>query len=386
MAKSSSSSVSSDSNSFNEEEDITEPHKPPPQTSLTTLFKLQSQLLYSLDSLAGGILRKVAAGLLGAAYICFVLFVVMIVAVILGVGLVGLWVEEPISVREKVLFDYSEVNPSATLALGDFGVDLNKKVMMEVPVGQTYYVDLVLVMPESDYNLQVGMFQLVAEVVSTNGHVIDRSSHPCMLRFRSLPVRLVRTCLFSVPLILGIRFETQKITIPILRHKEGFPRTEAIKIIIIPRAGTLFLPQLYDAEMIINSELPWRKELIHSWKWTLYVWTSVYMYIMLLIVLGCWFRPLMFPVIIATYSREEEDHDTNTKVRRERPLLTKEAREVSETLRKWKESRHKRKEMLLHGVAPEADGSSASSISVTRDDSSTTAEDAGDSEFVGFGD
>ncbi|KAL1832156.1 hypothetical protein ACET3Z_001807 [Daucus carota] len=380
MAISSSSSVSSDSDTF------PEPQKPPPQTSLTTLLSFQSQLLSSLDSLAGGVLRRVAAGLLGAAYVCFLLFVVMIVAVVLGVGIVGLWVEDPVSVKEKVLFDYSEVNPSATLALGDFGGELNKMVMREVPVGQTYYVDLLLVLPESDYNLQVGMFQLVAEVVSSDGHVIDRSSHPCMLRFRSLPVRLVRTCLFSVPLILGMRFETQKITIPILRHKEGYPRTEAIKITIIPRAGTLFLPQLYDAEIIMNSELPWKKELIRSWKWTLYVWTSVYMYIMLLIVLGCWFRPLMFPVIIASYSRKEEDFDTTTEVRRERPLLTQESREVSETLRKWKEIRNRRKEMLLHGVAPDTEESSASSISVTRDDSSSTAEDAGDSEFVGFDD
>ncbi|KAL8099694.1 hypothetical protein AgCh_032094 [Apium graveolens] len=386
MAKSSSSS--SESNDFNEQE--TPPQKPPPQASLTTLLKLESQLTYSLfsslDSLAGGILRKVARGLLGAAYVCFVLFVVMIVAVILGVGLVGLWVEEPVSVKEKVLFDYSQVNPSATLALGDYKGGLNDKVTREVPVGQTYYVDLVLVMPESDYNLQVGMFQLVAEVMSSNGHVIDRSSQPCMLRFRSLPVRLVRTCLFSVPLILGLRFETQKITIPILRHKEGYQRTEAIKITVIPRAGTLFLPQLYDAEIIMNSELPWKKELVHSWKWTLYVWTSVYIYIMLLIVLGCWFRPLMFPVITASYSCEEKDHDNSAEVRREQPLLTKEAREVSETLKKWKESRNKRKELLLHGVAPETEGSSASSISVTRDDSSTTAEDAGDLEFVGFDD
>lgn len=92
---------------------------------------------------------------------CFVLFVVMIVAVVLGVGLVGLWVEEPVSVTQKVLFDYSEVNPSATIALGDYKGGLNHKVMMAVPVGQTYYVDLLLVMPESHYNLQVGMFQVL---------------------------------------------------------------------------------------------------------------------------------------------------------------------------------------------------------------------------------
>ncbi|KAK2999653.1 hypothetical protein RJ639_023422 [Escallonia herrerae] len=32
---------------------------------------------------------------------------------------------------------------------------------------------------------------LTAELVSTNGNVIARSSHPCILHFRSLPVRLM---------------------------------------------------------------------------------------------------------------------------------------------------------------------------------------------------
>lgn len=93
-----------------------------------------------------------ARGLLGAA---FLLFVVMIVAVALGVGLVGFWVEEPVFAEENLLFDYSQANPTAVFAMG-FGVEKQ----MEVPVGQTYYVDLVLVMPESYYNVDIGMFQV----------------------------------------------------------------------------------------------------------------------------------------------------------------------------------------------------------------------------------
>ncbi|KAL1803153.1 hypothetical protein ACET3Z_031800 [Daucus carota] len=352
--------------------------KPTWQISLTNLLNHDDYSplfsLYStgLNFISPGILRKVARGLLGAAFLCLLLFLVMIVAVALGVGLVGFLVEEPVFAKENLLFDYSQVNPTAVFA------------QMEVPVGQTYYVDLLLVMPESYYNVDIGMFQLVAEVLSTNGRVIDRSSHPCMLRFRSLPVRLVRTCLFSIPLILGISFETQRITIPMLRHKEGYSRTEAIRITILPRAGTMSLPQLYEAEIIINSELPWKKELAHSWKWTLYVWTSVYMYILLLIVLGCWFRPVIFAVISSCYSHKDGVRDDTMEVRRGRPLLAKESREVSETLRRLKESRNKKKEMLLHEGAPETQpqGSSASSISVTRDDSSITAEDDRDSVSV----
>lgn len=281
-------------------------------------------------------------------------------------------------VRERLYFDYAEVHPNAVLVLGGYS---GTKKKMGVPVGQTIYVSLVLQMPESDYNREIGMFQLVAEVISTDGNVRDKSSLPCMLRFRSLPVRLVRTSLMSIPLLLGITSETQRLTIPMLRHKEGYPRTKAIRITLVPRAGTSFLPQLYEAEILVNSELPWRKEFVHRWKWTFYVWTSVYMYLMLLIVLICCFRQLIFPVMIASFSHNKYDRNTTTESRREQLAGSKDTREILEMLRRWKERGRKRKEML-EGVLPESVSSSASSISVTRDDSSI--EDVGDSESVCF--
>ena len=72
-----------------------------------------------------------------------------------------------------------------------------------------------------------------------------------MLRFRSFPVRLARTFILSVPLLLGIADEAQKIAIDqILKHKEGYARTEAVRVTMIPRAGTAFLPQIYGADSL----------------------------------------------------------------------------------------------------------------------------------------
>ncbi|CAK9159814.1 unnamed protein product [Ilex paraguariensis] len=336
-------------------------------------------------------LRKIGLGFLGAVYVCIVLTMLMFLAVILGVGLVNLWVEEPVFMRESLHFDYTDIHPEAVFPLrsddGGFGGFIKRK-KMGVPVGHTFFVRLVLLMPESDFNLEIGVFQVTAELISTNGVVVAKSGQPSMLHFRSFPIRLMRTLLMSIPVLLGIAAETQKISIPIVKHKEGCPRTEAIRITLIPRAGTSSPPQLYEAEVILNSQLPWRKEFVRCWKWTFYVWTSLYVYLFLLIVLVSCFRPLLFLAITGTTAttrrfREKDLTVVTAKGSRERAKIE---REVSETLRRWQQHRGKRKAMLLHGFLPETVGLSASSISVTREDTSTSVEeDAGDLESVSWG-
>ncbi|XP_058216903.1 seipin-1 [Rhododendron vialii] len=233
-------------------------------------------------------------------------------------------------------------------------------------------------------------FMLTAELISSNGYVIAKSSQPSMLRFRSLLVRLMRAIFMGIPLLLGITEETQKITIPILKHKEGYPRTEAIRISMVPQAGTSFVPQLYEGKIIINSQLPWSKEIVRRWKWTFCVWTSIHIYIMLLIILVRCFTPLIFPITTPTRTiptdRGDEQEVTTTEVRKEPRVREgrKEEREVSEALRRWKQSRSERKAMLLRGVSP-----ASSTSNITREETfvapTTTTEDVGDSESVTFG-
>ncbi|KAK3037788.1 hypothetical protein RJ639_030707 [Escallonia herrerae] len=414
------------------------------------------------------LLKKLGFGFLAAAYVGLVLVFVMFLAVLLGVVSVQLWLEEPVFLRETLHFDYADEHPKAVFDFlgggggGGFeGFRYGKrKRVMGVPVGHTFYVTLVLLMPESDFNREIGMFQclvlvpgfvivallldclaeykleglslvqiivaistgkdknmqinkivlesvakdvghleakdflwlvrhtlppnglkLTSELVSTNGNVIARSSHPCILHFRSLPVRLMQTFLMAIPLLLGITTETQRISILLIKHKERSPRTEAIRISMIPRAKTNFLPQVYEAEIHLKSELPWRKELVHSWKWTFYVWTSLSIYIMLLVLLVCCFRPLIFPVVTRGFSSRRPVHMAR-EVSKEAKERGRDDKELSETLSRWQQSRRKRRVKLLHGNGSETVGSSASSITVTREDSCATAEDSGNSESV----
>ncbi|MCD9637718.1 hypothetical protein HAX54_021156 [Datura stramonium] len=225
-------------------------------------------------------------------------------------------------------------------------------------------------MPESDFNREIGVFQLVAEALSKEGLVMARSSHPCMLRFRSLPIRLMREFMMSVPLLLGLTAETQRIIVPMLKHKEGLPRTEAIRITMIPRAGTLALPQLYQSDIILKSQPPWYKDLVYKWKWTFSVWASMYMYVTLLVILLSWCRPLVFPVI-ATSFMTCADVTLTGEAPEEPQEKTRQESDASESVKRWRKSRRKRKAMLQQSVSPD---DSASSISITREDTADSSE------------
>lgn len=234
--------------------------------------------------------------------------------------------------------------------------------------------------------------QLTAELLNGTGQTIAKSSRPCILLFRSLPVRVARTFLLGVPLLLGISTETQKVRVDILKHKEASaPRTNAIRVTLIPRAGTFSPPQLYEAEILINSQLPWPKKLIYNWKWTFYVWISLYTYVMLLLFLICC-KPLVLSGPVVSFRDphmvEEEGASTSTEEPKEHwNVGTGDGeRDVAELLRKLRESRRRRRALL---VAAEAAGSSAdSSVSQTRGEMTTTAtsgpaeDEAGDSESV----
>lgn len=216
------------------------------------------------------------------------------------------------------------------------------------------------------------IFQLTAELVSVNGHVLAKSSQPCMLRFRSSPIRLARTFLMGVPLVMGISGETQKINVEILRHKEDHRRSNAIRLTLHPRAGTSNLPELYEAEILMRSNLPWTKELVRNWKWTFYVWVSLYVYIGLLMSLVCCYRPVLFLVTPQQCSNEAASGEAG------------DGNEVCDLLREWRRSRGKRKRRVAESVV----GSSASGISMSsREDATSVSveDDVEDSESVCLG-
>ncbi|KAK8960061.1 hypothetical protein KSP40_PGU009091 [Platanthera guangdongensis] len=232
-------------------------------------------------------LRRVALGLISATYAVACLLILTAFAFLLGVFLVRLWVEDPVLLRRPLHLDYTQPQPDAVASIGR-----SPARGRAIPSGHTVTVSLRLVMPDSGFNRHVGIFQVSTEALSSTGRVLASSSRPCMLTFRSFPVRLMRTFAMSFPLLVGLRAETQQLGFEALRYGEGASKTEAIRVRVMPRAGTMDLPQIYEAEILLRTRLPRGKEVVYNWKWTFYLGVSMNMYVLLLVLLfGC-FRPL----------------------------------------------------------------------------------------------
>lgn len=96
--------------------------------------------------------RRLFVALLAAAYVFFLLILTMVAACVVGVGLVRMYSKEPFTVRESLQLDYTNVHPTAVFSLGNLG---------GVPVGHTLHVSLHFTMPESYFNQDVGIFQVL---------------------------------------------------------------------------------------------------------------------------------------------------------------------------------------------------------------------------------
>ncbi|XP_022933775.1 seipin-1 [Cucurbita moschata] len=325
--------------------------------------------------------RRLSYGLVAAAFMCMVMILLLATAASVSAVAIRFWIEEPVARRGNLNFDYTVARPRALYGV-DYrgGMKTKKTKNLGIPVGHTFSVSVILLMPESQFNRAVGVFQLSAELISTNGNIIAGSSQPCMLRFRSTPVRFTRTFLSSLPLLLGLSTESQKLTFPVLKYKEqSYQRSGAIQVTITPRVGTSALPELYEAHILINSKLPWTKELVHRWRWTCFLWSSFYLYLTFLAIFVYFWRPIVFRAV--TLARF--DFNREASISKEVEKSFDEMAEVTvELLRKWQEMRRKRKAALF-GYDEDVGSTSASSISCSREYiGSIFEEDVGDSESM----
>lgn len=203
----------------------------------------------------------------------------------------------------------------------------------------------------------------------------------------------------GIPLLLGITRETQTLEIAMIKHKESFSRSAAVRIILSPRAGTDFLPQLYDAKVLLNSKLRWWKEQIYRWKWTFCVWTSMSIYSTLILLVLFFFRPFIIPefsrVLHEEREREEQEQEQVEAIKASEVAEAKRSERFGglRSRRRFPRSSSSRgKRKAMHLLSDEfqieeaaAEESSAVSMTLTRDGSSVVAgtslkEESGESE------
>ncbi|VAH92707.1 unnamed protein product [Triticum turgidum subsp. durum] len=257
--------------------------------------------LRAVPAAAASLARRAAVGVLAAAFTFAALAVALVASLLLGFVLIRHWVEDPVTVRQPLYFDYTEPQPSAAVALCP-------------PAGHSVRVSISLLLPDSDHNRQIGVFQIKTEAITPSGSTIASATQPYMLRYKSAPVRLAQSALTIVPLALGMRSESQSATLKLLQYWEGHgrhKRTRLIRVSLQPRAMTVHLPQVYRAEITVQTALPWFKAVARSLKWTMCVWLSFWVYVILSLLAVRW----VWPLALSAWDshRGLSDHQVNGK-------------------------------------------------------------------------
>ncbi|XP_057462771.1 LOW QUALITY PROTEIN: seipin-2-like [Actinidia eriantha] len=241
-------------------------------------------------------------GFLWATYVCLVLVSLLVSAFVVSGFIVRHVVEEPIQMKETLTFDYTKNSPVAFVRIiscpGEHrGIEYLGAPRF-IPPKHKLQVTVSLTLPESDYNRNLGIFQARVDFLSASDKALASSSRPCMLRFKSQPIRLLLTFLKVAPLVTGYSSESQTLNVKFRGFTEGDKPTACLRVMIEQRAEFqpgAGVPEIYDASLTLESELPLLKRIIWHWKNTVFIWIGMTTFAMefLFILLCC--RPIIMP-------------------------------------------------------------------------------------------
>ena len=156
--------------------------------------------------------------------------------------------------------------------------------------GLPYDLSLVLRVPESPHNLDLGSFMVNVtlhthgESPSRLGPVLASSARPALLHYRSWLVRTAYRVAYLVPLALRLWDEAQEIVVPLL---EGYV-DDAPEGPLVGAALVLSQPlQVYEAKIFVVAQFSGLRYLMYHWFYSCYVlgvaFLVVYQFIFLLI-------------------------------------------------------------------------------------------------------
>lgn len=147
------------------------------------------------------------------------------------------------------------------------------------------------------YNFVHSLLKVRVDLLSASGATLSSSRRPCMLKFKSDPVRHLLTFLKAAPLVTGFTSETETLNIKFRGIKQSDIPTSCVKVTIEQRAEYrpgAGIPEVYDSSLVLESQLPLFKRLIWYWKTTIFVWVTMILFMMkLLVILICCNRVIL---------------------------------------------------------------------------------------------
>nr|XP_043621977.1 seipin-2-like [Erigeron canadensis] len=274
-----------------------------------SFFKLVRYIYDGNHEAAWKLCFRVGKGLLWLFY-CGVVCVALIIPAFLVSGMVTKWVvEEPLQVTEQLTFDYTRDTPMAFVPI----VSCSESLSLEhgkvsnvgkffepqvVPFGHELQATVFLTLPESDYNRNLGIFQVRVDFLSDAGKLLASIRQPCMLQFKSQTIHLLSTFLKLASLLTGYSSETQTLDIRFSGYSEKDVHTSCTRVVIEQRAEFARgggVPEIYSASLKLESQLPFLKRMMWYSKGLIYTWIAFMIFMMeLLLTLLCCI-PIIFP-------------------------------------------------------------------------------------------
>ncbi|CAA7410217.1 unnamed protein product [Spirodela intermedia] len=239
----------------------------------------------------GKIALRVSVGCFWSLYVFFTLVACLITALLIGRLITAAMVEEPLRFTEDLSFDYTRNSPAVEVLLG----------RRLVPPGRRLKSTVSLTLPESDYNRNLGIFQVKVEFLTAEGKRVAGSGRHCMLRFKSPPIRFLESFFRSGLLLAGYSSESQTLSLKMRSFTEGAPPTAAARIVLEPRAEHrqagpgAGLPEIYAASLTLESELPLVRKLLWDWRRTLLMCMTIAAFNSELMLLLVCCAPLILP-------------------------------------------------------------------------------------------
>ncbi|KAL7617581.1 hypothetical protein Lser_V15G04090 [Lactuca serriola] len=232
---------------------------------------------------------QIGWGLLWSAFIGFILIGLVVFSLVISGTIMKFITEVPFHKVQQLNFDYTQDTPMAFVRIMSsqqpfcLGCDENIKFgdvaqSRIIPHDHKLQATVSLTLPESYYNRNLGIFQVRVDFLSESGKFLATTTQLCMLHFKSPPIRLLTTFLKLAPLITGYSSESQTVEIKFREYTERKIPTSGVRVVLEPRAQFAKgggLPEIYTAFLKLESQLPFFKRILWSWRITIFVWISI---------------------------------------------------------------------------------------------------------------
>lgn len=246
-------------------------------------------------------------GLLWFAY-SYLILVGFFASSFLLSGTIMKWiVTEPAQITEELIFDYTIDTPMAFVPIISCSNSSFPGLIENSKIGATgsqvlhfdreVQATVSLTLPESDYNRNLGIFQVRLDFLSDDGKPLATIRQPSMLPFKSEPIRLLQTFLKLAPLLTGYSSESETLDITFRGYTEKNATTSCSRVVLEQRAEFARgggIPEIYAASLKLETRHPFWKRVLWYWKSVIQIGiTSMMFTVEFLFMLVC--RPIVFP-------------------------------------------------------------------------------------------